>query len=96
MCTPLDVYCCLTLNTGLVVAARLTESGKYTVGVIEAGEYLPDEPLINTPFFVGAGVGNPKLDWNLATVPQPLANGRSIGIPRGKVRWHFPIPSPLS
>ncbi|CEL61578.1 hypothetical protein RSOLAG1IB_10142 [Rhizoctonia solani AG-1 IB] len=36
-------------TSGLTVAARLSENPKTTVGVIETGEYLPDDPLINTP-----------------------------------------------
>ncbi|CUA69310.1 hypothetical protein RSOLAG22IIIB_08434 [Rhizoctonia solani] len=36
-------------TAGLALAARLSEDSDTSVGVIEAGEYLPDDPLINTP-----------------------------------------------
>ena len=33
----------------LLSTYSLAEDEKYTVGVIDAGRYLPDEPLINVP-----------------------------------------------
>ena len=36
-------------TAGLTVASRLSEDPKMTVGVIEAGQNLADDPLIFTP-----------------------------------------------
>ncbi|KAF8874407.1 hypothetical protein BD779DRAFT_1804938 [Infundibulicybe gibba] len=71
-------------TAGLTVAARLSEDPRVNIGVIEAGQFQPDEPLINTPFFFGQGIGHPNLDWNFATVPQKNLNDRVVGVPRGK------------
>ncbi|KAH7337864.1 hypothetical protein B0J17DRAFT_718623 [Rhizoctonia solani] len=68
-------------TAGLALAARLSEDPKTTVGVIEAGEYLPDDPLINTPAFAFSIPGNPKYDWMFKSVPQVNANnqGKVLG-----------------
>ncbi|CCO35528.1 Choline dehydrogenase Short=CDH [Rhizoctonia solani AG-1 IB] len=72
-------------TSGLTVAARLSENPKTTVGVIETGEYLPDDPLINTPSSAFGIYGNPKYDWLFKTVPQANVNNRVLNLPRGKV-----------
>ncbi|CAE6510166.1 unnamed protein product [Rhizoctonia solani] len=72
-------------TAGLVVAARLSEDPSVRVGVLEAGEYVPDEPNINVPGYFGRTIGNPAYDWGFLTVPQKDANGRLIYHPRGKV-----------
>ncbi|KII87002.1 hypothetical protein PLICRDRAFT_43712 [Plicaturopsis crispa FD-325 SS-3] len=72
-------------NAGLVVAARLSENPKWNVGVIEAGLYHPDEPLINTPFLYGQAVDNTTFDWSLQTVPQANLSNRIIGTSIGKM-----------
>lgn len=72
-------------TAGLTIAARLSENPKTTVGVIEAGEYLPDDPLINTPASAFSIPGNPKYDWMFKSVPQVYANNQAINLPRGKV-----------
>ncbi|KAG9103587.1 hypothetical protein FRC06_009721 [Ceratobasidium sp. 370] len=73
------------LVVGLVVAARLSEDPAVRVGVLEAGQYVPDDPTINVPGYFGRSIGNPALDWGFLTVPQKHANGRLIYHPRGKV-----------
>lgn len=72
-------------NAGLVLANRLSENPDYTVGVIEAGLYRPDEPLINVPYLFGQSVGNKTLDWAFETTPQPGLFNRTLAQPRGKV-----------
>ncbi|CAE6538799.1 unnamed protein product [Rhizoctonia solani] len=72
-------------NAGLVTAARLAENPDVTVGVIEAGRYLPDDPLINTPASVFSIPRDGNYDWQLKTVPQVNASGRVIDLPRGKL-----------
>ncbi|KAG8763169.1 hypothetical protein FRC12_008662 [Ceratobasidium sp. 428] len=72
-------------TAGLVVAARLSEDPAVRVGVLEAGQYVPDDPTINVPGYFGRSIGNPALDWGFLTVPQKDANGRLLYHPRGKV-----------
>ncbi|RDB27629.1 L-sorbose 1-dehydrogenase [Hypsizygus marmoreus] len=72
-------------SAGLVLANRLSANPAYTVGVIEAGLYHPDEPLINVPGTFGRSLGNATFDWNIATTIQPGIHNRSLPQPRGKV-----------
>ncbi|KAF9510528.1 GMC oxidoreductase [Hydnum rufescens UP504] len=72
-------------TAGLVVATRLSEDARVTVGVLEAGGYHPEEPLINVPGYFGRSLGNPTFDWAFLTVPQKHVNGRAIVQPRGKL-----------
>ncbi|KAF8751781.1 alcohol oxidase, partial [Rhizoctonia solani] len=65
-------------TAGLAVAARLAENSSVTVGVVEAGQYIVDDPLIDTP-------RNPKYDWMFESVAQPGLNNRVMAMPRGKV-----------
>ncbi|KZW03649.1 alcohol oxidase [Exidia glandulosa HHB12029] len=71
-------------TAGLTVAARLAEA-HFTVGVLEAGQYRPNDPVIDVPKNFGTAVGNANYDWIYATVPQLNVNNRSIRHPRGKV-----------
>lgn len=68
---------------GSVAAARLSEAG-YTVTVVEAG---PTErvPTVKVPFGLVWNMGNKARDWCMQTTPQKGLNGRSIGVPRGKM-----------
>ncbi|KAJ8516435.1 hypothetical protein ONZ45_g6250 [Pleurotus djamor] len=70
-------------TAGLTLATRLAES--HDVGVIEAGTFHPDEPLIDVPLFVGGTLGNTTFDWGFLTTPQPKLNNRPIPANRGKV-----------
>ncbi|EUC61273.1 glucose dehydrogenase [Rhizoctonia solani AG-3 Rhs1AP] len=72
-------------TAGLTLAARLSEDSKTTVGVIETGEYLPDDPLINTPASAFSIPGNAKYDWLFKSVPQLNSNNKIVNLPRGKV-----------
>ncbi|CEL58759.1 Glucose oxidase OS=Talaromyces flavus GN=GOX PE=3 SV=1 [Rhizoctonia solani AG-1 IB] len=71
-------------TAGLVVAARLSENPKVSVGVIEAGPYFENDPLINTPALAGRLQGNSTYDWMFSSVPQSHVNNRSLPMPRGK------------
>lgn len=70
----------------------LSEDPDIVVGVIEAGDYLPDMPEINVPGMVGKSLGNPQIDWSFVTVPQSAANDRQIFEPRCV---HFLLPLPF-
>ncbi|CUA70878.1 Oxygen-dependent choline dehydrogenase [Rhizoctonia solani] len=72
-------------TAGLAVAARLAENASVTVGVIEAGQYIVDDPLIDTPQLFGQAQGNAKYDWMFESVAQPGLNNRVMAMPRGKV-----------
>lgn len=69
---------------GCILANRLSENGRYSVVLIEAGGH-DSHPLIHVPAGVGALIGHRQLDWNYATVPQQGAADRSIALPRGRV-----------
>src|SRR5712671_4827891 len=83
-------------TAGLVVANRLSapptseRAPPLRVGVIEAGKFLPEDPLINVPTAgnllgnanVGTLIGNPTYDWCFESVPQPGLDGLVIQYPR--------------
>ena len=83
-------------TAGLVVANRLSapptsgNASPLRVGVIEAGQYLPEDPLINVPTAgnllgnanVGTLIGNPTYDWCFESVPQAGLDGLVIQYPR--------------
>ncbi|CAE6464778.1 unnamed protein product, partial [Rhizoctonia solani] len=71
-------------TAGLALAARLSENPKVSVGVIEAGPYFENDPLIDTPALAGQLQGNSKYDWMFRSVPQSHVNDRSLPMPRGK------------
>jgi len=83
-------------TAGLVVANRLSappaskDASPFRVGVIEAGQYLPDDPLINIPTAgnllgnanVGTLIGSPTYDWRFESVPQAGLDGLVVQYPR--------------
>ncbi len=71
-------------SAGCALAYRLSQSGKYSVALVEAGG-RDTSPWIHIPVGYFKTMGNPKLDWQYVTEPDPGLNGRSINWPRGKV-----------
>ena len=71
-------------SAGCALAARLSESGKYSVALVEAGG-KDTSPWIHIPIGYFKTMGNPKMDWSYKTEPDPGLNGRSINWPRGRV-----------
>lgn len=70
-------------SAGVAVASRLSESGQYTVLLLEAGG--PDvEPNIHVPARF-SDLFHTEVDWDYVTAPQPGLNGRREYVPRGKV-----------
>jgi choline dehydrogenase-like flavoprotein len=71
-------------SAGCALAARLSEDGRHTVALLEAGGSAR-HPYIRTPAAVAAAIGHPPFNWGLTTAPQPGLDGRRIPIPRGHV-----------
>ncbi|KAJ0424729.1 GMC oxidoreductase-domain-containing protein [Aspergillus carlsbadensis] len=82
--TSFDFIICGGGTAGLVIAARLSEDPSVTVGVIEAGKYRIDDPLIDTPAAVLQLFETPEYDWCMYTAPQTGNRGKVHHIPRGK------------
>nr|WP_069301049.1 GMC family oxidoreductase N-terminal domain-containing protein [Neptunicoccus sediminis] len=71
-------------SAGCAVAARLSEDGRFSVGLIEAGG-RDSNPWIHVPVGYFKTMGNPETDWMYQTAPDPGLNGRDIPWPRGRV-----------
>ncbi|WP_448956277.1 GMC family oxidoreductase [Labrys neptuniae] len=71
-------------SAGCVVAARLSESGRYKVLLLEAG---PSDRRfwIQTPIGYGKTFYDPDVNWMYMTEAEPELNGRKVYQPRGKV-----------
>jgi choline dehydrogenase len=69
---------------GCVLANRLSDSGKHTVAVIEAGG-TDNHIWIKVPAGFNKTVYDEKLNWGYETAPGPHIDGRRIKFPRGKV-----------
>jgi choline dehydrogenase-like flavoprotein len=71
-------------SAGCVVAARLSESGKYRVLLLEAGG--EDRNFwIHVPMGFSQVYANPRVNWMYESEPEAQLNGRSLYQPRGKV-----------
>ena len=72
-------------SAGGVVAARLSEDGRYRVLCLEAGTH--DERYIFTrpPLALQYLIDNPKVDWCYESEPDPSHGNRRIAAPRGKM-----------
>ncbi len=71
-------------SAGCVVAARLSESGRHTVNLLEAGGE-DDSFWIHAPLGFGKLYDNPKYNWLYESEPEAaLGNARQF-LPRGKV-----------
>ena len=71
-------------SAGCALAARLSESGRHSVALVEAGG-KDSYPWIHIPVGYFKTMGNPRTDWGYKTEPDPGINGRSINWPRGRV-----------
>ncbi|MCP4379828.1 MAG: choline dehydrogenase [Hyphomicrobiales bacterium] len=71
-------------SAGCVLANRLTESGRHTVLLLEAGP-ASHNPWLKIPVGYFKTIHNPALGWGYRTRPEPNLNGREIPWPRGRV-----------
>ena len=70
-------------SAGAALAARLSESGRHSVLLLEAGgDDKRQEVTIPAAF---SKTFKSALDWNYETAPQPALQGRTIYWPRGKM-----------
>lgn len=71
-------------SAGCVLANRLSESGRHSVLLLEAGG--SDERLwLKMPIGYGKSFYNPGVNWMYRTEPDPALSGRQGYWPRGKV-----------
>lgn len=71
-------------SAGAVLANRLTEDGRHTVLLLEAGG-RDVNPWIHIPIGYGRLFKNRKVNWMYETEPEPGLDGRRVFQPRGKV-----------
>ncbi|MEM8972518.1 MAG: GMC family oxidoreductase N-terminal domain-containing protein [Pseudomonadota bacterium] len=70
-------------SAGCILANRLSEDGKHTVCLLEAGP--PDwNPFIHIPAGFIKTLTNPKVNWLYEAEPSHWTNGRRTPVPRGK------------
>ncbi len=71
-------------SAGCAVAARLSESGRYRVLLLEAGG-KDSSPWIRIPMGFSQLYANPRVNWMYESEPEAQLGGRRLYQPRGKV-----------
>lgn len=71
-------------TAGLTLANRLSEIENWNIGVLEAGQYLSDDPMVQIPSSYPQLSISPKYTWQTYSVPQKHLNNRTIFMPTGK------------
>ncbi|MGH7096522.1 MAG: GMC family oxidoreductase [Stellaceae bacterium] len=71
-------------SAGCAVAARLSESGRYRVLLLEAGAD-DRNPWIHVPMGYARLFADPRLNWMYESEPEAELEGRTLYQPRGKV-----------
>ena len=71
-------------SAGCAVAGRLSEDGRFSVLLLEAGP-RDTYPWIHVPLGYHKTFNNPKVNWMFDSEPEPELNGRVMYQPRGKV-----------
>lgn len=71
-------------SAGCVLANRLTENGRHSVLLLEAGG-KDSSPWIHIPLGYGKHFTNPDVNWLYESEPHPATGNRALPEPRGKV-----------
>lgn len=71
-------------SAGCALAARLSESGRHRVLLLEAGP-RDDSPWIHFPLGLQKAMADARLEWRLPTEPEPGLADRRVPSPRGRV-----------
>ena len=71
-------------SAGCAVAARLSESGRYRVLLLEAG-VRDSDPWIHIPIGYTKHYANPRVNWMFDSAPEANLNTRTLYLARGKV-----------
>lgn len=71
-------------TAGCVLAARLSESGRHRVLVLEAGGH-DRNPWIHVPLGTSRVRRNPRLTWTYESEPEPGLNSRRLALSTGRV-----------
>ena len=71
-------------SAGCVLAARLSESGRFKVLLLEAGGN-DSNPWIHVPMGYAKTFVDAKINWKFESEPEAELNGRTMYQPRGKV-----------
>ena len=86
MMNPMDIFDYVIVgagSSGCVLANRLSENGKFTVCILEAGP--PDwHPMIHIPAGFNKLLDDKVFNWRYQTEPTEWTGGRAISVPRGK------------
>ncbi|MDG2473771.1 MAG: choline dehydrogenase [Paracoccaceae bacterium] len=71
-------------SAGCALAYRLSQTGEYTVIIIEAGG-SDSSPIIQMPAALSYPMNSKRYDWGYLTEPEENLNNRKLVVPRGKV-----------
>jgi len=71
-------------SAGCAVAARLSESGRHKVLLLEAGP-RDKSPWIHIPIGYTKAYANPRINWMFESAPESRLNNRKLYLSRGKV-----------
>jgi Choline dehydrogenase and related flavoproteins len=72
-------------SAGCILASRLSENGRYTVLLLEAGG-KDDSFWFKIPIGYAKSYYNPAVNWMYSTEPEKELGGRRLYVPRGKVQ----------